>query len=108
MQGITNRAKKNVATCKYINAFLANHGMTDECSSLCINHGASVKLSQNKDAHNLGGSTNHTMSLGSFEGGELWVHDPAARRGEHDVTSHKLGKKTLYIREETCDSQQTG
>ncbi|CAE7627625.1 unnamed protein product, partial [Symbiodinium microadriaticum] len=42
---------------------------------------------------------NHTISLGDFQGGTLWIHDAAARKGEPNVTSHRLGNKTLYGKE---------
>ncbi|CAE7751426.1 unnamed protein product, partial [Symbiodinium microadriaticum] len=51
------------------------------------------------DAHNMKGSRNHTISLGDFQGGNLWIHDAAARKGEPNVTSHRLGNKTLYGKE---------
>ena len=45
------------------------------------------------------GSMNHTISLGDFQGGNLWIHDAAARKGEPNVTSHRLGNKILYGKE---------
>ena len=42
------------------------------------------------------GSMNHTISLGDFQGGNLWIHDAAARKGEPNVTSHRLGNKNPF------------
>ena len=97
VQGITNITHKNQKACQYINAYLGDHGLSGDCSSLCINHGSTIKI--HKDAHNMKGSTNHTISLGDFQGGNLWIHDAAARKGEPNVTSHRLGNKTLYGKE---------
>ena len=97
VQGITNITHKNQKACQYINAYLGNHGLSGDCSSLCINHGSTIKI--HKDAHNMRGSMNHTISLGDFQGGNLWIHDAAARKGEPNVTSHRLGNKTLYGKE---------
>ena len=41
-------------------------------------------------------SKNHTISLSMFEGGEVWIHDPTARKGEPNVTPQQVGLKTLY------------
>ena len=97
VQGITNITHKNQKACQYINAYLGDHGLSGDCSSLCINHGSTIKI--HKDAHNMKGSMNHTISLGDFQGGTLWIHDAAARKGEPNVTSHRLGNKTLYGKE---------
>ncbi|CAE7879497.1 unnamed protein product, partial [Symbiodinium sp. KB8] len=97
VQGITNITHKNQKACRYINAYLGDHGLSGDCSSLCINHGSTIKI--HKDAHNMKGSRNHTISLGDFQGGNLWIHDAAARKGEPNVTSHRLGNKTLYGKE---------
>ena len=97
VQGITNITHKNQKACQYINAYLGSHGMSGDCSSLCINHGSTIKI--HKDAHNMKGSMNHTISLGDFQGGNLWIHDAAARKGEPNVTSHRLGNKILYGKE---------
>ena len=97
VQGITNITHKNQKACQYINAYLGNHGMSGDCSSLCINHGSTIKI--HKDAHNMKGSMNHTISLGDFQGGNPWIHDAAARKGEPNVTSHRLGNKVLYGKE---------
>ena len=97
VQGITNITHKNQKACQYINAYLGEHGLSGDCSSLCINHGSTIQI--HKDAHNMKGSMNHTISLGDFQGGNLWIHDAAARKGEPNVTSHRLGNKTLYGKE---------
>ena len=67
--------------------------MTGDCSSICINHGSSIKV--HKDARNMKETMNHTISLGNFEGGEIWIHDPAARKGEPKVTMQKVGLRML-------------
>ena len=96
VQGITNITHKNPRACQYINAFLGEHGMAGECSYLCINHGSTIKV--HKDVHNMKGSINHTISMGEFQGGNLWIHDSAALKGEPSVTSHRLGNKTIHGR----------
>ena len=93
VQGITKRTQQYADATRYINAFLKNHGMTGDCSSICINHGSSIKV--HKDARNMKGTMNHTISLGNSEGGEIWIHDPAARKGEPKVTMQKVGLRML-------------
>ena len=90
VQGITKRTKQHANATRYLSAFLQT-GMTGDASSICINHGSSIKV--HKDTHNLRESKNHTISLGNFEGGEVWIHDPAARKGEPKVVPQKVGMK---------------
>ena len=79
VEGITNITHKNQKACQYINAYLGDHGLSGDCSSLCINHGSTIKI--HKDAHNMKGSMNHTISLGDFQGGNLWIHDGRRPKG---------------------------
>ena len=104
VQGITKRTHQYPNARRYLSAFLENHGMTGDCSSICINHGSSIKV--HKDAHNMKDTKNHTISLGNFEGGEIWIHDPAARKGRAESHRPKGGiEDTVWS--QACVSQQT-
>ena len=44
VQGITKRTHQYANATRYLNACLENHGTADDCSSICINHGSSIKV----------------------------------------------------------------
>ena len=79
LQGITRKSDDHPKLIEYLCKFLKHHGAKDNFSSICINHGSSVKV--HKDIHNKSDTTNVTMSLGNFEGGGLWIHDGIFRKG---------------------------
>ena len=73
IQGITRKSDDHPKLTEYLCQFLKHHGIKDHFSSICINHGSSVKV--HKDIHNKTDTANVTMSLGDFKGGGLWIHD---------------------------------
>ena len=76
MQGITSRSHQNKELSKYLNRYLTRHGAKGPSTSICINHGSSIRM--HKDSHNHREYQNNTLCLGDHSGGELWVHDPEA------------------------------
>ena len=88
MHGITNRSGQNKELMKFLNAYLKHHGATGPNTSLCINHGSSIKV--HKDAHNHREYNNNTISLGEFTNGELWIRDDKAERGSKNYASIRM------------------
>ena len=76
MQGITSRSHQNKELSKYLNRYLTHHGAKGPSTSICINHGSSIRM--HKDSHNHREYQNNTLCLGDHSGGELWIHDPEA------------------------------
>ena len=88
MQGITNRSSQNKELMKFLNAYPKHHGATGPNTSLCINHGSSIKV--HKDAHNRREHHNNTVSLGDFEVGELWIHDDKVDREDKNFAPVRM------------------
>ena len=82
VQGITRKSDDHPKLTEYLCRFLKH------LSSICINHGSSVKVY--KDIHNKTDATNVTMSLGDFQGGELWVHDEGLGEGDQHAVKRRL------------------
>ena len=88
VQGITRKSNEHPRLTEYLCKFLKHHGVRTDFSSICINHGSSVKV--HKDIHNKSDTTNVTMTLGDFEGGGLWIHDPSLSEGDEGAVKRQL------------------
>ena len=88
IQGITRKSDDHPKLTEYLCRFLKHHGASDHFSSICINHGSSIKV--HKDIHNKTDTTNVTMSMGDFQGGGLWIHDKDLREGDGQAVKRKL------------------
>ena len=75
-RGSPTEVTRNKELSKYLNRYLTHHGAKGPSTSICINHGSSIRM--HKDSHNHREYQNNTMCLGDHSGGELWIHDPEA------------------------------
>ena len=92
IQGIT-RKSDHPKLAEYLCKFLKHHGIKDHFSSICVNHGSSVKV--HKNIHNKTDTTNVTMSLGDFKGGGLWIHDGDLGADDEGAIKRKLPDGTF-------------
>ena len=70
-RGIFQRTAQFSESIVYINNFLRYHFPQGTWSSICISH--NVRTMLHTDSGNELDSFNHTLSLGNFSGGEVWV-----------------------------------
>ena len=70
-RGIFQRTAQFSESIGYINNFLRYHFPQGTWSSICISH--NVRTMLHTDSGNELDSFNHTLSLGNFSGGEVWV-----------------------------------
>ncbi|CAE7767551.1 unnamed protein product [Symbiodinium sp. CCMP2592] len=71
MTGITNSVDRHAQLTKYLIAFMKSRGLKDTFTSICINHGGNRRV--HRDLLNHDDSLNHTLGVGSYQGGSVWV-----------------------------------
>ncbi|CAE7403604.1 unnamed protein product [Symbiodinium sp. CCMP2592] len=71
MTGITNSVDRHAQLTKYLIAFMKSRGLKDTFTSICINHGGNRRV--HRDLLNHDNSLNHTLGVGSYQGGSVWV-----------------------------------
>ena len=69
--GIFHRTEQFSDILRFLNAFMQLQFPEATWSSLCVSHNVRTRL--HTDAGNRPASLNHTLSLGNFSGGEVWV-----------------------------------
>ena len=69
--GIFHRTEQFSDILRFLNAFMQLQFPEGTWSSLCVSHNVRTRL--HTDAGNKPASQNHTLSLGNFSGGEVWV-----------------------------------
>ncbi|CAE7343240.1 unnamed protein product [Symbiodinium sp. CCMP2592] len=77
--GIFQRTEQFSDVLRFLNAFMQLQFPGASWSSLCVSHNVRTRL--HTDAGNASGTLNHTVSLGNFSGGEIWISpalDPSA------------------------------
>ncbi|CAE7349677.1 unnamed protein product [Symbiodinium sp. CCMP2592] len=77
--GIFQRTEQFSDVLRFLNAFMQLQFPGAPWSSLCVSHNVRTRL--HTDAGNASGTLNHTVSLGNFSGGEIWISpalDPSA------------------------------
>ncbi|CAE7270674.1 unnamed protein product [Symbiodinium sp. CCMP2592] len=77
--GIFQRTEQFSDVLRFLNAFMQLQFPGASWSSLCVSH--NVRTRVHTDAGNASGTLNHTVSLGNFSGGEVWINpalDPSA------------------------------
>ncbi|CAE7889819.1 RE1 [Symbiodinium microadriaticum] len=74
--GISKASKLHRHLTSYVLEYMRHHGMRGQATSIYISKNAAAKC--HRDLHNLHGSLNWVTSVGSFEGGELWVECKSA------------------------------
>ncbi|CAE7441018.1 MBF1B [Symbiodinium sp. CCMP2592] len=71
MTGVTNSVDRHAQLTKYLIAFMKSRGLKDTFTSICINHGGNRRV--HRDLLNHDNSLNHTLGVGSYQGGSVWV-----------------------------------
>ncbi|CAE6931894.1 unnamed protein product, partial [Symbiodinium sp. CCMP2592] len=71
MTGITTSVDRHAQLTKYLIAFMKSRGLKDTFTSICINHGGNRRV--HRDLLNHDDSLNHTLGVGSYHGGSVWV-----------------------------------
>ncbi|CAE7254028.1 unnamed protein product, partial [Symbiodinium sp. CCMP2592] len=71
MTGITNSVDRHAQLIKCLIAFMKSRGLKDTFTSICINHGGNRRV--HRDLLNHDNSLNHTLGVGSYQGGSVWV-----------------------------------
>ncbi|CAE7477767.1 unnamed protein product [Symbiodinium sp. CCMP2592] len=71
MTGITTSVDRHAQLTKYLIAFMKSKGLKDTFTSICINHGGNRRV--HRDLLNHDDSLNHTLGVGSYQGGSVWV-----------------------------------
>ncbi|CAE7674118.1 unnamed protein product [Symbiodinium sp. CCMP2592] len=71
MTGITTSVDRHAQLTKYLIAFMKSRGLKDTFTSICINHGGNRRV--HRDLLNHEDSLNHTLGVGSYQGGSVWV-----------------------------------
>ncbi|CAE7519848.1 unnamed protein product [Symbiodinium sp. CCMP2592] len=69
--GIFQRTEQFSDVLRFLNAFMQLQFPEASWSSLCVSHNVRTRL--HTDSGNAAGSLNHTVSLGNFSGGEVWL-----------------------------------
>ena len=69
--GLFHRTEQFSDILRFLNAFMQLQFPEATWSSLCVSHNVRTRL--HTDAGNKPASQNHTLSLGNFSGGEVWV-----------------------------------
>ena len=87
--GRTKATKRHRWLCRYINEYLRFHGLYGCTTSLSISKNAPA--SPHKDSHNLKGTVNWQITLGSYSGGRTWVQTSQADR--QTVDREYFGKR---------------
>ena len=73
MAGVTNALERHSQLAKYLIAFMKSRGLRDTYTTICINHGGNRRV--HRDLLNHEESMNHTIGLGGYQGGSVWVED---------------------------------
>ncbi|CAE7032785.1 RE1 [Symbiodinium natans] len=91
--GICNRSQEMPYLCRYLNAFL--RFQAGECgaevqtwSSFAVGFNVGSKI--HRDVHNLPGSNNLLVGMGSFSGGELWRELPERAPGRSSAVKWRV------------------
>ncbi|CAE7409167.1 unnamed protein product [Symbiodinium sp. CCMP2592] len=69
--GIFQRTEQFSDVLRFLNAFMQLQFPEASWSSLCVSHNVHARL--HTDAGNAAGTLDHTVSLGNFSGGEVWL-----------------------------------
>ncbi|CAE7785030.1 unnamed protein product [Symbiodinium sp. CCMP2592] len=69
--GIFQRTEQFSDVLRFLNAFMQLQFPEASWSSLCVSHNVRTRL--HTDSGNAAGTLNHTVSLGNFSGGEVWL-----------------------------------
>ena len=72
--GIFQRTEQFSDIVRFLNSFLSLRCPGGSWSSICVSH--NVRTLLHTDAGNRPGSSNFTISLGNFCGGEIWISPP--------------------------------
>ena len=78
--GIFQRTEQFSEILRFLNAFMQLQFPSATWTSLCISH--NVRTLLHTDAGNAPGSLNHTVSLGNFIGGQVWICPPLSAEAE--------------------------
>ncbi|CAE7304798.1 unnamed protein product [Symbiodinium sp. KB8] len=98
--GVFQRTEQFSDIARFLNAFLRLQFPSASWTSVCVSH--NVRTLLHTDAGNEVGSFNHSISLGNFSGGEIWI-TPALHSSAVLVPpptgsasdKHKVGSSTL-------------
>ena len=90
--GVTSATSKYTPAIKDLNSWLRTWLPGQTWTSLCINQNEKIAL--HADQGNLPGSLNHSISLGDFTKGALWIEDPSGdeARTFDDVAGRLRGR----------------
>ncbi|CAE7294548.1 unnamed protein product, partial [Symbiodinium necroappetens] len=107
--GVFQRTEQFSEIARFLNAFLRLQFPSASWTSVCVSHNVRTQL--HTDAGNEVDSLNHSISLGNFAGGEIWItpalHSSAAlvpppKGSESEM--HKVGAETLGEQVDTFES----
>ena len=73
--GLTAITQMYQESCRFLNVFLRACFPSASWTSICLSRNVQTRL--HSDSGNLPHTENHTVSVGSFSKGELWLADPA-------------------------------
>ena len=107
--GVFQRTEQFSEIARFLNAFLRLQFPSASWTSVCVSHNVRTQL--HTDAGNEVDSLNHSISLGNFAGGEIWI-TPALRRSAalvpppkgSESEMHKVGAATLGEQVDTFES----
>ena len=72
--GITKQSQVFPQVCRYVVQYLKHWSPeTVYCTSFVVNDNCHLEL--HKDVHNVPGTPNYLIGLGSYQGGELWIEN---------------------------------
>ena len=107
--GVFQRTEQFSDIARFLNAFLRLQFPAASWTSVCVSHNVRTRL--HTDAGNEAASLNHSISLGNFSGGEIWI-TPALNssavlvpppKGSESET-HKVGSSALGEHVDTFES----
>ena len=90
MKGVTTRTLQHHDLTKYLITFLKHHRSQDELTLISIVQGGDLRVKSDPHNHRTGSCS--LVTLGNFEGGELWIED-SDPKAIHEVVCHE--KTTL-------------
>ena len=90
--GITNKTKDHPELTKYLCAYIKSIGVDEPFSSLCINHGSSVKI--HTVSHNKYDSVSFSVGLGDYSEDGIGNHDEGV---QGDGVRKKLPNGTMGL-----------
>ena len=98
--GITHKSEQFPQLTRHLNQLLKHLLPKNFWNAIAMSRNNQVPI--HKDVNNAPGSCNYSAGLGSYNGGDLWIHEP---RPDAESRPHRAGQERIGEagRKEACD-----